>query len=126
MVLHQFQRFVRENAKAKSNADSSNGQETDINDQYKKFMEEKYPGMKSSPNQMVAMMTSPDPGQALSVQTNVNPLDRSNDPCAEDSNSRKKRESETTEDQTGWHWERASHYVCFCLSVFCLGTPMQN
>ena len=101
MVLHQFQRFVRENLKANSNGGSSSGQVTNMNEKFKKFMEEKYPGMKSSPNQMVAMMTSPDPGQALSVQTNVNPPDPSDDPCAEDTNSRKKRESQTTEDQIG-------------------------
>ena len=93
MVLNQFQRFVRNREK-----DDSSG----IDDLFKKFMEEKYPGMKSSPNQMVAMMTSPDPGQALSVQTNVNPPDPSDDPCAEETNSRKKRESQPSEDKTGW------------------------
>ena len=103
MVLHQFQRFVRENLKANSNGGSSSGQATNMNEQFKKFMEEKYPGMKSSPNQMVAMMTSPDPGQALSVQTNVNPPDPSDDPCAEETNSRKKRESQPSENKTGTH-----------------------
>ena len=88
---------------ANSNGDSFSGKETDMNNQFKKFMEEKYPGMKSSPNQMVAMMTSPDPGQALSVQTNVYPPDPSDDPCAEENNIQTKHESQSTEDQTGQH-----------------------
>ena len=66
-------------------------------------MEEKYPGVRSSPAQMVALMTSPDPSQALNVQTNVNPPEPSDDPCAVETSSRNKRASQTAEDQTGWH-----------------------
>ena len=93
VMLLQFQRFVQ-------NQEKANG--IVIDHLFKKFMEEKYPGVRSSPAQMVAIMTSPDPSQALSVQTNVNPPDPSDDPCAEETNSRKKRESQPSEDKTGW------------------------
>ena len=93
VLLLQFQRFVQ-------NQEKANG--IGIDHLFKKFMEEKYPGVRGSPAQMVALMTSPDPRQALGVQTNVNPPDPSDDPCAVETSSRNKRELQTAEDQTGW------------------------
>ena len=80
-VYLQFQRYM-ETKKADSDHSvqkrETSAASTDMQELFLEFMEDQYPGMKSPPNQMVALMTSPDPSQTLSAQAHLNPPE---DPC---------------------------------------------
>ena len=88
VVFLQFKRFLKENAEKETHqVNKREAKEEDFEKEmqelFVQFLKEKYPGMRSSPHQMVAMMTSPDPEQTLNLHTNINPPDPSDDPCAE-------------------------------------------
>ena len=112
MVFLQFKRFLKENAETETHKVTKRETEEDFEKEmqelFLRFLNEKYPGMKSSPNQMVAMMTSPDPEQTLNSHTNLNPPDPSDDPCAEndekedfESTKKQRRKREVDGDREG-------------------------
>ena len=72
VVFLQFKRFLKENAekethKANKREAKEEDFEKEMQELFVQFLKEKYPGMRSSPHQMVAMMTSPDPEQTLNL-----------------------------------------------------------
>ena len=97
VVFLQFKRFLKENAekethKVNKREAKEEDFEKEMQELFVQFLKEKYPVMRSSPHQMVAMMTSPDPEQTLNLHTNINPPDPSDDPCAENEEGSDERE----------------------------------
>ena len=80
-VVHQFKQYL---------ANKYNHTEHDIHkrevnkkseDQqklWKQFLQDVYPGMKRPPNEMVELMTSPNPDKTMNIIANINPPE---DPC---------------------------------------------
>ena len=72
------------------------------------FLRDVYPGSKSMPNELIDLMTSPDPQKAMSIQANLNTEE---DKCKEESesatqNHRKKRSASTEKHTSPRHSQR--------------------
>ena len=80
-LVQQFKTYLK--AKNKNFDDLDN---TEKEEESQKFLNEKYPGSKQPPNQMIDLMTSPSAEKSLQAQSIVNPEDIKT--C---SNSKKKR-----------------------------------
>ena len=71
-LFHQFSKYLEEDEK------KHDVQKRDISDkaskiqkQMEEFLRDVYPGMKQMPNDMIELMTSPNPDQTLSAQANL-------------------------------------------------------
>ena len=93
-MYHQFSKYVQDkvNGKNVQKRDTEDKSESEkIQLQMQEFLRDVYPGMKALPNQLVELLTSPDPYTTLTVKANLNPEDES---CYESAQSTDKQTNE--------------------------------
>ena len=77
-MYHQFSKYVKDKVNGKNiqKRDTEDKSESEkIQLQMQEFLRDVYPGMKALPNQLVELLTSPDPYTTLTVKANLNPED---------------------------------------------------
>ena len=97
-VFHQFREYLKER---ESNIDHNvQKRETtdDIQKQMEEFLRDVYPGLKTMPNELIDLMTSPDPQKAMSIKANLNTEeDKCNAKSDSPSQSQRKKRSSAIE-----------------------------
>ena len=71
-MFHQFSQYLEEKEKKHGVQKRDTSDEASkIQKQMEEFLRDVYPGMKQMPNDMIELMTSPNPDQTLSAQANL-------------------------------------------------------
>ena len=82
-VFHQFTEYLEEKqskqetkpTRSINKRDTKEDSTDDIQKQMEEFLHDTYPGMKRMPNELIELMTSPDPEKTMNIKANLNPED---------------------------------------------------
>ena len=107
-VFHQFMEYLKERESKNQHNLQKRETKENIQKQMEEFIRDVYPGSKSLPNELIDLMTSPDPQKAMNIQANLNTEE---DKCSEESesatqNHRKKRSASTEKHTSPRHSQR--------------------
>ena len=83
-VFHQFTEYLEEKqskqetkpTRSINKRDTKEGSTDDLQKQMEEFLRDTYPGMKRMPNELIELMTSPDPEKTMNIKANLNPEDK--------------------------------------------------
>ena len=70
-LANKYNRSVHDIHKREVNTNSEDQQKL-----WKDFLQDIYPGMKRPPNEMIEVMTSPNPDTTMNIMANINPCIR--------------------------------------------------
>ena len=82
-VFHQFTEYLEEKqskqetkpTRSINKRDTKEDSTVDVQKQMEEFLSDTYPGMKRMPNELIELMTSPDPEKTMNIKANLNPED---------------------------------------------------